>query len=66
MSPVNRDALVQRYLALQDEMRKLAPGVKVAHITVDMSDEEIIRLGKLLAELVEAEKEKLNGHCESS
>lgn len=56
MSPASRDALVRRYLALQDEMRKLAPSAKVAHITADMSDEEIIRLGKLLAERVEAER----------
>ena len=58
MSPASRDALVKRYLALQDEMRKLAPSVKSAHITADMSDDEIIRLGKLLAGLVEAEKVK--------
>jgi hypothetical protein len=60
MSPASRDALVKRYLALQDEMRKLAPGTKTPHITADMSDDEIIRLGKLLAERVEAEKEKRN------
>ena len=57
MSPASRDALVKRYLALQDEMRRLAPSVKTAHITADMSDQEVIRLGKLLAERVEAEKE---------
>jgi len=58
MSPASRETLVKRYLALQDEMRKLAPSAKVAHITTDMSDDEIIRLGKLLVERVEAEKEK--------
>jgi hypothetical protein len=60
MSPVNRDALVKRYLELQDEARKLLPNTRTPHITMDMSDDEIIRLGKWLASIVEAAKEKRN------
>lgn len=53
---VNRDAMVRRYLELQSEARKLLPGSRTPHITKDMSDQEIIRLGKWLAETVNKAK----------
>lgn len=49
---VNRDAMVRRYLELQNEARQLLPNSRTPHITKDMSDEEIIRLGKWLAEVI--------------
>lgn len=48
---MQRQELVRRYLALQDEA--LALGLTgTAHITRDMSDAEIVRLGKVLAQQV--------------
>lgn len=48
---IKRYDLVHRYLQLQDEARRL--GLKATpHITVHMSDEEIVRLGKDLAQQV--------------
>lgn len=55
---MNRQRLVARYLALQDEAMRLGL-VGTPHITAHMSDSEIVRLGKLLAALVE--KAKANG-----
>ena len=51
---MNRQELVRRYLALQDEARRL--WLTSAHITSDMSDAEIVRLGKALAQQVEKAK----------
>ena len=54
--PISRDVLVKRYLELQNEARELLPHVRTPHITTDMSDAEIVRLGKWLAEIVKNAK----------
>lgn len=48
---MQRQDLVRRYLALQDEARAFGL-TGTAHITRDMSDAEIVRLGKMLAQQV--------------
>lgn len=52
---MNRQELARRYLALQDEARRLGL-TGTAHIASDMTDDEIIRRGKMLAQQVEKAK----------
>lgn len=61
---MNRAELVRRYLALQSEAMRLGV-VGTAHITAHMSDSEIVRLGKLLAQQVAEAKAKAE-HGEKS
>jgi len=55
---MNRAQLVAFYLALQREAEAL--GLRgTAHVTRDMSDEEIVRLGRLLRSAIEHAKKHL-------
>ena len=48
--------LVKRYLELQSEAWSL--GVATPHISTDMTDDEIIRRGKLVVARIEEEQER--------
>lgn len=54
---IDRAACVKKYLALQDEARRLVPKTRTPHITSDMSDAEIVRHGQWLAKIVEQAKQ---------
>jgi hypothetical protein len=57
---MNRASLVAFYIALQREAELL--GLRgTAHVTRSMSDEEIVRLGRLLRSAIEHAKEVTDG-----
>jgi len=58
---MNRQTLVARYIELQREAEQM--GIRgSAHITTRMSDDEIVRLGKLLRAQVDEWKSRMAEH----